>query len=176
MNIVLIGYRASGKSTIGRLLAEELGLAFVDIDDQIRSRYGNKSVAEIWDAYGEPDYRETECDVTEMACRKDQQVIALGGGTPMQSRAFDALASLPGGLRFYLQAPAEILHQRSNRDTSNITNRPSLTRMQDGLAEVQHMLSLREPTYRRLADHTIDVAQQSMAQAARQIAEIARSG
>lgn len=169
MNIVLIGYRASGKSTIGRLLAERLQLQFVDIDHQIMARYDNKSVAEIWAEFGEPHYRETESDVTEQACVADGLVIALGGGTPMQERAFAAIASAHDTYRFFLQAPAEVLYERSQIDTANADNRPAFSSSRSGLDEVQHMLALREPTYLRLADHSIDVASQSLADAAEEI-------
>jgi len=169
MNIVLIGYRASGKSTIGRLLAERLQLQFVDIDHQIMARYDNKSVAEIWAEFGEPHYRETESDVTEEACAADGLVIALGGGTPMQERAFAAIQSATDTRRFFLQAPADILYERSQIDTANADNRPAFSSTRSGLDEVQHMLSLREPTYLQLADHTIDVASQSLADAADEI-------
>ena len=91
MKIILIGYRASGKSTIGRVLSARLGYEFVDIDLEIMAKYDNKSVAEIWNEFGEPAYRETECDVTEEACQQDNVVIALGGGTAMEERAFNAL-------------------------------------------------------------------------------------
>lgn len=172
MNIVLIGYRASGKSTIGKLLAEQLSLRFVDIDLDIRACYDNKSVADIWNEFGEPAYRETECDVTEEACARDNQVIALGGGTPMQPRAFAALESVANTSFFFLQAPAEVLYERSNVDTDNTDNRPSLTAKGGGLTEVQQMLAEREPTYKMLADHTIDVAQQFLPDAAQEIARI----
>lgn len=172
MNIVLIGYRASGKSTVGQLLATRLQMSFVDIDKGIMARYQNKSVAEIWQQFGEQDYRQTECDVTERACQADGQVIALGGGTPMQPRAFDAVQNT-SGIRFFLEAPAQVLFERSNIDVQNAANRPSLTQAGGGLAEVELMLAKREPVYRELADYTIDVAAQSLEQAAQQIMEIA---
>ena len=175
MNIVLIGYRASGKTTIGKLLARELNLDFVDIDHRIMARYGNLSVAEIWEQFGEPSYRETECDVTEQACAGCNQVIALGGGTPMQARAFAALEAAQDATHFFLHAAAETLYARSQIDAANAANRPSLTSIGGGLDEVRHMLAQREPVYKKLADHTIDVDHQSLAAAAAEIARIAKS-
>ena len=171
MNIVLIGYRASGKSTIGRILSEKLSLKFVDIDLDIMAKYDNKSVADIWKEFGEPSYRETECDVTEEACRRQGQIIALGGGTPMQSRAFDALASASNTTRFFLDAPAEVLFERSQVDAANRANRPSFG-SGGGLQEIEKMLAIRKPTYQRLADHTIDVAEFSFTDAADEIERI----
>ena len=173
MNIVLIGYRASGKSTIGRILATELGLEFVDIDIDIMKRFDDKSVADIWEEFGEPRYREVECDVTEEACARDGQVIALGGGTPMQERAFAALKGAADTVRFYLVAAADVLYERSQIDSANRENRPSFG-SGGGLDEVKKMLELRSPTYESLCDHRIDVERQSLADAANQILQIVR--
>lgn len=166
MNIVLIGYRASGKSTVGRLVAERLGMEFVDIDHLIMARYDHKSVAEIWEAFGEPHYRETECDVTEASCREDNLVIALGGGTPMEQRAFEAIQSADNTVRFFLKASAEELYRRSQIDTSNLANRPRFSADRSGLEEVAHMLAKREPTYVKLADHVINAESLAFDQAA----------
>ena len=175
MNIVLIGYRASGKSTIGKLLAAKLTMEFVDIDHDIIARYDQKSVAQIWEEFGEPAYRETECDVTELACNRDNLVIALGGGTPMQERAFNAISKAQNTTCVFLQAPADVLYQRSIIDTGNTDNRPSFSGDRSGLEEVEHMLALREPTYKRLAHHTIDVAKLSFTDAADAIAELLKA-
>ena len=176
MNIVLIGYRASGKSTIGRLLSERLGLEFVDIDHGIMARYDDKSVAEIWSEFGEPHYRETECDVTEEACGGDGLVIALGGGTPMQPRAFAAIDGAKETTCFFLQAPADVLYQRSQIDVANTANRPAFSGNRSGLEEVEHMLAKREPTYLQLADHTIDVNRLSFEDAANEIIRLLELG
>lgn len=176
MNIVLIGYRASGKSTIGRLVAERLNLKFVDIDHGIIARYDGKSVAEIWSEFGEPAYRETECDVTEEACAADQQVIALGGGTPMQARAFKAIATAGQTKRFFLEASPKALYERSQIDVANLDNRPVFSADRSGLEEVEHMLQVREPTYRELADFIVNVESQSLDQAAEEILSIVAGG
>lgn len=173
MNIVLIGYRASGKSTVGRFVADRLSMEFVDIDDKIRARYDDKSVAKIWAEFGEPHYRETECDVTEIACAKDNLVIALGGGTPMEQRAFEAIQNASDTVRFFLQASAEVLYQRSLVDTDNTANRPSFSSNRSGLEEVQHMLAKREPTYLRLADHVLNGEELSFEDAARAVVDLA---
>src|ERR1043166_3173868 len=70
MNIVLIGYRGSGKTTIGRLLAEQLWKTFADVDHEIMKRYGGLNVAQIWQQHGEPDYRRVEGEVTQALCAK----------------------------------------------------------------------------------------------------------
>ena len=171
MNIVLIGYRASGKSTVGRLVAERLKMEFVDIDHMIMARYDQKSVAQIWEEFGEPHYRETECDVTEEACGRDNLVIALGGGTPMESRAFQAIQSAHDTVRFFLKASAEELYRRSQIDTSNTANRPRFSADRSGLEEVEHMLAKREPTYKRLADHVIDAESHTFTEAAEAVVE-----
>ena len=81
MNIILIGYRGCGKTTVGRPLAEQLYKRFVDVDDEICRCFGGRTIAEIWADEGERAYRDVECEVTADLCGRDDQVIGLGGGT-----------------------------------------------------------------------------------------------
>ena len=161
MNIILLGYRGSGKTTAGRTLAEQLGYAFVDIDTEICRRFGGRTVAEIWQTDGEPRYRAVEVEVTELYCGRDDQVIALGGGTIMQPGAKAAVLANDDSIKIYLRATPAQLDQRISSDTRNVGLRPSLGKFKDNLEEVTHMLSLREPTYLEAADVVIDVGELS---------------
>ena len=171
MKVILIGYRASGKSSVGKRVAKSLSLEFLDIDEQIMARYDNRSVADIWSQFGEPHFRETECDVTEFACQQNEIVIALGGGTPMQYRAYKAIEDATDALRVYLKAPAGVLFARSQSDTSNLQNRPGFSNDRSGLDEVKHVLEIREPTYEKLADKVIDVEKTSLESIVEQIVD-----
>lgn len=157
MNIILMGYRGSGKTTAGRSLAGQLGYTFVDIDSEICARFGGRTVAEIWETDGEPRYRAVEVEVTELYCSREDQVIALGGGTIMQEGAKAAVLASDNCVRIYLRATPKSLDHRITSDKRNVGLRPSLGKFKNNLEEVTHMLSLREPTYLAASDHVIDV-------------------
>ena len=77
--IVLIGFMAAGKSTVGRILADRLGWAFVDFDDEIEERTG-LAVRDFFRIYGEQAFRELEAELTEELADAEHVVLAPGGG------------------------------------------------------------------------------------------------
>src|SRR3954447_21902345 len=81
--LFLIGYRGSGKSTVGRLLAERLGWAFVDADEELEIRAG-RSIADIFTTDGEPAFRALESAVLRELASRDRHVIACGGGVVLR--------------------------------------------------------------------------------------------
>src|SRR6185312_17252388 len=83
MSIVLIGARGSGKSTTGVRLADKLWQTFVDLDERIVTRAG-KSIKEIFEQDGEPEFRRLETEVLREIVKLPEHVIALGGGTLMR--------------------------------------------------------------------------------------------
>lgn len=157
MNVILLGYRGCGKSTIGRGVAERLGLDFVDLDDVVRAAFGGKTVAEIWQTQGEAAFRAAEVDAVQQVLSVDGQVIALGGGTPMQDGAEAALLAAESGLRVYLKAQPATLVARIEGDSQTASLRPSLTGAASATGEAEQVLRQREPTYQRVADHVVDV-------------------
>ncbi|MBI1335510.1 MAG: AAA family ATPase [Phycisphaera sp.] len=157
MNIVLIGYRGSGKTTIGKLLAHELWKKFIDVDTEVRARFGNATIADIWATQGEPAFRVVEVQVTkELLTRKDH-VIALGGGTVMQPEAREAIKSTPDTRRIYLACEPEELARRIAQDTQTANARPDLTKLGGGVEEIKAVLAQRDPVYREVADVVFDV-------------------
>ena len=108
--IVLIGFMGSGKSTIGRLLAEELNLPFVDLDEYIIQKSG-KSISKIFKEYGEQEFRkiEREC-LQELLSQKESMVIASGGGTPCFAGNLELMKSK--SMVIYLQSGVKLLTQR----------------------------------------------------------------
>ncbi|MEX0775176.1 MAG: shikimate kinase [Phycisphaeraceae bacterium] len=156
MNIILIGYRGCGKTTLGRQLADHLWKTFVDVDREICRRFDNLTIAKIWAAHGEPRFREVETQVTAEACAKDEQVIALGGGTLMQPKSRAAVEQSKA-VRIYLKCNAEELLKRIEGDPDTAGTRPNLTPHQGGLEEIKAMLAVREPVYLAVADKVFDV-------------------
>ena len=158
VNIILLGYRGSGKTTLGRAAAHRLGYAYVDVDDAAREAFDGATIAEIWQTYGEPAWREAEVHATRRLLRSDNQVIGLGGGTLMQPGARQAIEHARDARRIYLHAPAPVLHQRIAGDAASAATRPSLTALGGSLAEIEQVLAQREPVYRAVADAVVDVA------------------
>ena len=156
MNVILIGYRGSGKTTLGRKLADQLWKTFVDVDDGIRARFANKTITRIWNEDGERAYRDTEVAVTRELCRRDDQVIGLGGGTLMESGAREAVEQADA-VRIYLKCDPEELNRRIDLDGQSAASRPSLTGLGGGIDEIVVMLEKREPVYEAVADKIFDV-------------------
>src|SRR5689334_7067287 len=82
--LFLIGYRGSGKTTVGRLVADRLGWAFVDADSVLEERYG-QTIREIFAAEGEAGFRDKEAAVLADLCRATDAVIATGGGIVLRA-------------------------------------------------------------------------------------------
>ncbi len=157
MNIVLIGYRGSGKTTVGKGLAEALWKEFVDTDVLVCKKLGNRTIAAIWEELGEPAFRAAEVEVTKELLTRDDHVIALGGGTVIQPCAREALLADNNNRRIYLACDAAELQRRIEGDAASRATRPNLTATGGGLAEVERVLTERDPIYRATAHITLDV-------------------
>lgn len=146
-NVVLIGMMGSGKTSVGRLLADWLGVRLHDIDATIEYEAGC-GIPEIFERRGEAHFRELEREAIARAVRGRPCVIATGGGAfvdPGNRRALKA-----GGIVIYLRASAERLAERVRR-----TRKRPLLRDADPLARIRELLAEREAAYRE-ADHVID--------------------
>lgn len=170
MNIILLGYRGSGKTSVGKRLADLVEMSFVDGDDATRDRFDGMTIADIWDRYGEGEFRKREAEAVAALCHGDNQVIALGGGAVMTPAARLAIEAADA-VRVYLKADARTLHARIHGDELTASQRPQLTNLGGGIDEIAQVLAQREPTYTDVADVVIDVARLSIDQAAEAIAE-----
>jgi shikimate kinase len=162
MNIILIGPRGSGKSTIGPRLAAAIGWPFVELDDLALKQTGLATVQDVWSLHGEPAWRAAETNAFSDALARHSQVIALGGGAPTVPAIESALqlARLQQeSVVVYLQCTVSALQQRLAADRGD---RPSLTGT-DVVKEVPAVLAAREPIYRRLADLTCDTTERDPA-------------
>jgi len=165
MNVVLIGYRGTGKSTVARQLAAELGIGWVDADVELERRAG-MSIAEMFREQGEEAFRQWECLIVAELCRRENEVIALGGGAVLREENRRCMMS--AGRVVWLKASPEKILQRIEADPSTSGRRPNLT-TSGGLEEVQSLLHQREPLYRRCAELEIETDDLSPGQIARQI-------
>ena len=150
--LALVGYRGTGKTTVGRILAERLGWPFVDADHELERRAG-KSVAAIFAEDGEPAFRDLEQEVVADLCLQPQTVIATGGGAILRPENRQALRTV--GFVTWLTADPETLVRRLTRDQARPDARPALTSA-GTLAEIADVLGARLPLYREVSDLEVD--------------------
>ncbi|HEX4056307.1 MAG TPA: shikimate kinase [Tepidisphaeraceae bacterium] len=170
MSVVLIGYRGSGKTTVGRLLAQQLGRLFVDADDLIVKKAG-KSIREIFLTGGEEEFRNLEMRVIARLCEMKDCVIALGGGAVLRKENQQALAQA-GHRIVYLRCEAGELLRRIQGDPATSDNRPNLTNLGGGIEEIEAILKQREPIYRSVMSAELDVTGLTPRQAAERLAKM----
>ncbi|WP_297720942.1 shikimate kinase [Intestinimonas sp.] len=146
-NIVLIGMMASGKTTVGGLLAARLGRTLADTDALIEAREG-RTIPAIFAADGEGYFRDRERETAEVLARRTGLVIACGGGLPLRAAAMAPLKA--SGVVFWLcRDPGRTY------DTVSMAGRPLA---QEGKAAFLDRFAQREPVYRQWADHIIPEA------------------
>ncbi len=150
--ILLVGYRGTGKSTVGRSLAAALNWSFVDCDEEVE-RLAGRSIAEIFAQEGEEGFRERESAVLRSICHREECVIATGGGVVL--RESNRLLLREAGWVVWLRAEPETILSRLQRDPSTPSRRPALTG-QGGLGEICTLLVQRTPLYAAVADHVLD--------------------
>lgn len=161
-NIALIGFRATGKSTVGKVLAAMLGRVFIDMDTHLTASRGREISCwvrlEGWDSF-----RKAESELLEVLGSRDGLVVATGGGVVL---------SPPNRLvlerRFYtvwLRASAQTIQERITADPSSLTNRPPLSELPME-REIRDLLTQREPLYAASADLAIDTEGKSPEQIA----------
>ena len=138
--IYLTGFMGAGKSTIGTLLAQQLGCVFQDLDDIIVDQAG-MSIKDIFQTKGEEYFRELEAHLLEKYA-DDHAVLALGGGTLMNRRSMDFLKS--SGIIVYLRATNKTLVERLRNETSE---RPLLVEAEPLETTVEKMMSARSSSY-----------------------------
>jgi shikimate kinase len=151
--LFLIGSRGSGKSTVARLLAHELGWTWLDADEELEKRFG-QSIRAIFAAEGEMGFRDKESILLAQLCRLPRHVIATGGGVVLREQNRDLLRA--SGRIVWLTADVETLWQRVQADGTTAERRPTLTI--GGRAEMEEILHLREPLYRQCANYVVDTA------------------
>ena len=121
-SIVLVGMMGAGKSSIGRRLAQRLGLSFVDADTEIEAAHAGITIAEIFASYGEPYFRSGEQRVIARLLDSGPQVLATGGGAYMNAETRAAIAQK--GISVWLKADFEVLMKRVKRRAT--ADRPML--------------------------------------------------
>jgi len=147
VNLVLVGLRASGKSTVGRLLAEQLSRDFLDTDQMIVDEAG-MSVRAIFAVEGETGFRRREREAVRRAMETDGAIVAVGGGALADAENRARLRA--NGRIVWLRASVEALWRRMQDDPATNANRPDLTAA-GGIEEIRRLAKVREATYREAA-------------------------
>jgi shikimate kinase len=162
MNVVLIGYRGTGKSTVGRIVAARLGRSVVSTDAEI-VRIAGQGIPEIVAQHGWDYFRDLESQVCRELAGRDGLVIDTGGGAILRPQNVEALKKT--GTLFWLTASVDTITKRIGRDTQ----RPSLTGTKSFVEEIQEVLRERTPKYEAVADHIIATDGRSVVQIADEI-------
>ena len=147
--ILLIGFMAAGKTTLGKALAKELGLQFIDLDHYIESRY-HCSVSQLFAERGEEAFRQIERNMLHEVAEFEDVIIATGGGTPCFFDNMDYMNSK--GVTVFLEAAVDVIHTRLTiaRIQRPLVKGKSAEELRAYIAE---MLDYRMPYYSR-ATHT----------------------
>ena len=159
MKIVLIGYRCTGKTSVGKRLAERLGIPFYDTDELIQSA-ADKTIRELVDQEGWDAFRARERAIIKQLPLSADAVIAAGGGAIMDAANRKALKEK--GLCVWLTADVKTIVERMRDDKASAAQRPPLSG--DGLEqETAKILEARRPFYQEMADCTIDTSGKNIA-------------
>jgi shikimate kinase len=156
-NVVLCGFMATGKTSVGTRLAYLLGYEFLDMDAIIESETG-MSIPEIFSSRGEPAFRALECSVAEQVAKRSGCVVATGGGTIVNWQNLDNLKH--NGIVIALTADPETIFSR----TGSGEDRPMLGKG-DHMQRIRSLMEQRAPAY-AMADMTVDTSSHSIEEVA----------
>lgn len=164
--VALIGFRGSGKTTVGQALAALLGGDCIDTDNLVVKAAG-RTIAEIFAGEGEAGFRKREAEVIRRVVATPPAVLSVGGGAVLDKGNVEALRSV--ATIVWLTAPATVLRKRIEADPLTAALRPNLT-AGSSIEGVEHQLENRDPHYRGAADLIVDTTNAAPGQIAREIA------
>ena len=153
MTLWLIGMMGSGKTTVGRLIAQELGVEFTDTDQEVATRAGC-SVSQLWGELGESAFRDMEKAVL-IRLAGSRSVVATGGGAPLDADNRELMAS--SGAVVWLQASAGTMAERVGHGGG----RPLLRDSSDTEGELKELLRVRSGAYESVADLIVETDERS---------------
>ena len=155
----LIGYRATGKTTVGSMLADRMGVPWIDTDAEIVERAGC-SIAEIFAERGEAAFRDLESQVVKDVTQRPDVVLSFGGGAILRPENRQHIIDRCQPI-VWLQAKVETIYQRIYQDAASASQRPNLT-SQGGMEEIRTVLSQRLPLYESCATISLDTETHSL--------------
>jgi shikimate kinase len=161
-SIALVGFMGTGKTAVGKALAERLGKTFIELDPLIEQKAG-KTIPEIFEEDGEIAFRELEIEVSKEAASRENVVIACGGGVVLNKINIDRMRK--EAVIVYLTATSGAILERILNDDEE---RPLLT-VADPARAVNELMEFRRPFYERAAEITIDTSQMDVESIATEI-------
>jgi len=161
MNIFIVGPMGSGKSTVGKIISDELFLNFFDTDDEIESRTG-ASIDWIFDLEGEEGFRKRESSILEEMVKQNSIVLSTGGGIILSDSNREMLSSR--GTVFYLSTPISVQIERTSKDK----DRP-LLKNGDPKEILTRLQNERKDLYESVSDHVIETENKSSQEVASEI-------
>jgi shikimate kinase len=164
--IFLIGPMGAGKTTIGKHLAQSLGMDFNDSDQEIQRRTG-VDIPTIFEYEGEEGFRQREAQAIEELTQVENQVLATGGGAVLRPENRQHLSAR--GIVVFLACSPKQQYERTYRDR----NRP-LLQNEDPLAMLESLTAEREPLYRDTADYVVSTEGRSAASVSNEILDLLR--
>ncbi len=159
MNLFLIGYRCTGKTSVGQALAQKLDWPFVDTDRMVVEKAG-VSIDQMVANHGWPFFREQERQALNSASEDDCQVVATGGGIILDERNIGTMQA--SGRVVWLTASEKVILTRLLDDSATAGSRPALTD-QGWAAEIASVLAARRPLYEKAADQVVDTDHKTIA-------------
>ncbi len=165
MHLALIGFRCSGKTTVGRLLAKKAGTNFTDTDEMVEAMAGMK-IHRFVALKGWRLFREIETKALAEALSGQCQVIATGGGIVLDPGNVTRLKKQ--AVVFWLRTPASVIRERIAQDSSRVI-RPALMTSDDPVKEVDALLERRSPLYSNASDYTVDCGHWNVARIVEEI-------
>jgi shikimate kinase len=160
MNIVLIGYRCTGKTSVGLALSKRLGKALVDADDYIEVK-AKTSISDMVAIEGWDFFRAKEREAIRELSSLDDHIIAPGGGAVLDAENVENLKR--NGVVVLLEATTQTILERMRSDEKTEQQRPSLTG-KDLYEEIEEVLEYRKPFYRTAMDFCVDTTSKSVEQ------------
>ncbi|MFL2707514.1 MAG: shikimate kinase I [Gammaproteobacteria bacterium TMED226] len=166
MNIFIVGPMGSGKSTVGKIISDEMFLNFFDTDEEIESRTG-ASIDWIFDLEGEEGFRGRESDILDEMVKKNSIVLSTGGGIILSDDNRELLSSR--GTVFYLSTPISVQVERTAKDK----DRPLL---KNGNAEeiLTKLHKERKAFYEEVSDHIVETENKSSKEVAAEIVSLVK--
>ena len=166
MNIFIVGPMGSGKSTVGKIISDELFLNFFDTDEEIENRTG-ASIDWIFDLEGEEGFRKRESGVLEEMVQKNSIVLSTGGGIILSENNRELLSSR--GTVFYLATPISVQLERTAKDK----DRPLLKNGDPGQI-LQELHEKRQNLYESVSDYIVETEDKSSQEVASEIINLVK--
>lgn len=165
MNVVLIGYRATGKSTVGRILSDKLQISLCDADWLVEKKMA-MPIKEIVALHGWDFFRLKEKEIIKTLTQKKSGIIATGGGVVLDQENVNLLKQT--GVVIWLDASVQDIVNRLNKDARNKATRPQFT-TGNITEETVDIMNHRLPLYKKAADYTVDTTGKKAVQVAEEI-------